>query len=80
MVDKKRQVRNDFYSKAEPDEPVFVLLARDPDFSSLVRHWIWRRRQRIARGQKPASDEQMCNEAEKIAEAGDAWLANRRRS
>jgi hypothetical protein len=29
----------DCYEKAEPDEPMFVLLARDPLAPQLVRHW-----------------------------------------
>jgi hypothetical protein len=29
----------DCYAKAEPDEPLFVLLARDPHAPELVRRW-----------------------------------------
>ncbi len=39
--------RPGFYSylgKAEPDEPVFVLLGRDRDAPALVREWAERRR------------------------------------
>lgn len=33
----------DCYENAEPDEPMFVLLARDPQAPWLVRHWAWTR-------------------------------------
>lgn len=33
----------DCYSKAAPDEPMFVLLARDPLAPDIVREWINRR-------------------------------------
>ena len=29
----------DCYEKAEPDEPMFVILARDPVAPLVVRHW-----------------------------------------
>jgi hypothetical protein len=31
----------DCYDKAEPDEPMFVLLARDPTASTFVRAWAY---------------------------------------
>ena len=34
----------DCYEKAEPDEPMFVLLARDPVAAFLVREWAELRR------------------------------------
>ena len=33
----------DCYAKAHPDEPMFVLLARDPLAPELVRQWAFRR-------------------------------------
>lgn len=39
MGTKNNPGRGDCYSKAEPDEPMFVLLARDPHAPLLVRLW-----------------------------------------
>lgn len=36
----------DCYDNAEPDEPMFVLLARDPNAAYLVREWARDRRAR----------------------------------
>jgi hypothetical protein len=38
----------DCYAKAEPDEPMFTLLARDPQFANLVRLWAALRRRNYA--------------------------------
>lgn len=39
MGTKANPGRYDCYEKAEPDEPMFVLLARDPLAPDLVRKW-----------------------------------------
>ncbi len=39
MGTKNNPDRYDAYEKAEPDEPMFVLLARDPHAPVLVRLW-----------------------------------------
>lgn len=36
----------DCYEAADPDEPMFVLLARDPDAADLVRQWALKREAR----------------------------------
>jgi len=36
---KNNPSRYDCYAKAEPDEPIFVLLARDPLAPDLIRQW-----------------------------------------
>jgi hypothetical protein len=63
----------DCYDKALPDEPVFVLLARDPSFYDLVMEWAQRRREAVTKGDKPASDMAAANEAAKCALAGREW-------
>lgn len=40
MGTKNNPGRFDCYTKADPDEPMFVLLARDPIAPILVRLWI----------------------------------------
>ncbi len=39
MGTKNKPGKFDCYDKAEPDEPVFVLLGRDPHASALVEMW-----------------------------------------
>ena len=40
MGTKKEPGKYDCYAKAELDEPLFVLLARDKTAPQVVRHWI----------------------------------------
>lgn len=63
--------RFDCYANAEPDEPMFILLARDRDAAHLVRTWAEIRR---ARG---GHNEEKLAEAEACADAMDAWRAAR---
>jgi hypothetical protein len=58
----------DCYDKAEDDEPMFVLLARDPDASFLVR--VWAARQAGRSGPDAAAK---VNEAHTCANAMDEW-------
>jgi hypothetical protein len=60
----------DCYDKAEPDEPMFVLLARDPKAPDLVRTWAYRS---DPLGAGPKFDEAMA-----CAEAMDAWRKAKR--
>ena len=63
----------DCYASALTDEPVFVLLARDPDFFRLVTKWGKRRLQDIRCGERPSTDMAMVEEAFKCAQAGERW-------
>jgi hypothetical protein len=65
----------DCYGKALPDEPVFVLLGRDPAFGVLVLDWAAKRKDLIQRGLRPQSDMVMVEEAEQCAKEGLAWRA-----
>ncbi len=56
----------DCYSAAEPDEPIFVLLARDPQAAVLVRQWADDRQKRTGVTEK-------VTEARKLAEDMDMW-------
>jgi hypothetical protein len=40
MGSKSNPSKYDCYSRAEPDEPVFVLLGRDPAASLVVKFWV----------------------------------------
>jgi hypothetical protein len=66
------------YANAEPDEPMFVLLARDETASYLVEQWAHHRSMKIDKGEKPESDRAMVREALACAKAMQAWhKANR---
>lgn len=61
-----------FY-RALDDEPIFVLLARDPCFAETIRSWETSRQALIGRGEKPQGDHPMLLEALATATAGVAW-------
>ena len=63
----------DCYGNALPDEPMFVLLARDPEFSTLVRQWANQRASDIECGERPISDMSLVMEAHKCATEGAKW-------
>ena len=52
MGSKENPGRFDCYGAAEPDEPMFILLGRDPDAPQLVRDWVIRRQARGEAGDK----------------------------
>lgn len=61
-----------FY-RALDDEPVFVLLARDPSAAEAVRWWVTLRQALIGSGEKPLEDHDTLSEALKTAAAMTAW-------
>lgn len=69
----------DCYANAEPDEPMFVLLARDASAPHLVADWADRREHEINEGRKPESDRAMVAEARQCAEAMRAWRREHRK-
>ena len=63
----------DCYENALPDEPMFILLARDPSAPDLVEDWATQRAKEIAGGRRPSSDEAMVDEAISCAAAMRHW-------
>lgn len=63
----------DCYRSAYPNEPMFILLARDVTAPNLVEDWACHREDAIRCGQKPESDRGMVNEARECAAAMRAW-------
>ena len=63
----------DCYANALPDEPLFTVLARDPQFYGLVSRWARQREQMINCGERPQSDSSMVNEAMRCAGDGAMW-------
>lgn len=67
-------------NRAEDNEPVFVLLARDASTPDLVRQWALGRMSEIQRGYKPISDMDMVTEALRFAFTMEAWRNARKPS
>lgn len=61
------------YDAALDDEPMFVLLARDPSAPALVRQWAAQRRVDIEAGTRPEADRAQVEEAEQLAERMKTW-------
>lgn len=73
MGTKLKPGRYDCYENALPDEPMFVLLARDPDFSRLVESWVKQREYAVMCGERPESDKYLLIEAQTCANNGAKW-------
>lgn len=67
MGTKNNPGKFDCYANAADDEPMFVLLARDPLAPILIRRWAMLRAQNGESGEKVA-------EALACADACEAWL------
>jgi len=65
----------DCYANALPDEPMFILLARDMDAPARVRSWAAERALSILLGEKPESDKAMVIEALECADKMQRWRA-----
>jgi hypothetical protein len=70
----------DCYRNALPDEPMFVLLARDPLAPFLVERWADQREEDILLGRRPTSDTPMVAEARQCAKQMRKWRAENRAS
>lgn len=73
MGTKQNPAKYDCYANALPDEPMFVLLARDPTAPAIVKEWAEMREQAIETGNRPRSDYTMVTEARDCALAMEAW-------
>lgn len=63
----------DCYESALPDEPMFILVGRDPDFYRLVSMWAERRMIDIKNGDRPREDVHKVTEARQCAIDGAGW-------
>jgi hypothetical protein len=61
------------HGRALPEEPIFTLLARDPQFGTLVREWAARRHAEIMCGVRPHADQAQVAAALDCATDGEAW-------
>ena len=73
MASKAQTAKYDCYHNALPDEPMFILLARDPAAPFLVEQWAEGRANAITAGERPMSDTAMVDEAMQCAADMRAW-------
>lgn len=73
MGSKNNPGKFDCYENALPDEPMFVLLGRDPNAPQLIEQWADRRWQDIQIGVRPQSDLAAVEEAQQCAHAMRDW-------
>lgn len=64
---------NGCFYRALDDEPVFVLLARDPCTPEAIRWWVTLRQALIGRGEKPLEDHETLADALRAAMAAHTW-------
>lgn len=73
MGTKNNPGKFDCYANAEPNEPMFILLGRDPHAAAAVRKWADDREEMIGAGEKPETDWPMVIEARQCAEAMELY-------
>lgn len=75
MGTKLKPGRFDCWAAALPDEPLFVLLARDIEAPRAIEHWADLRARRIKHGKASESDAIMIEEANRLAQEMRDWRA-----
>jgi hypothetical protein len=73
MGTKLQELRDGCFANAMDDEPMFVLLARDPSAPAKVRDWADQRKQEIEKGQRPRSDMLKVADARQCADDMEMW-------
>ncbi len=73
MGTKLQELRNGCFAAAMDDEPMFVLLARDPSAPKQVEQWANAREYEIVAGLRPSTDMDKVSEARACAENMRAW-------
>lgn len=67
----------DCYANAEPDEPIFILLGRDPNAPGAIRLWADARAEAVLIGAKPKTDMRIVEEARECAMQMETYRAER---
>ncbi len=80
MGTKNNPGKFDCYSNAEPNEPMFILLGRDPHAGDAVRKWADDHEAMIKSGEKPVTDLLMVDEARRCARSMDRYCLDRGRA
>jgi hypothetical protein len=77
MGTKQNPGKFDCHANALPDEPMFILLARDPSAPGLVKEWGAIRADAVYDSSRPKTDLTMVVDADDCAEAMKQWrIAN----
>jgi hypothetical protein len=63
----------DCYYNALPDEPIFILLARDTSAPNIIRVWARERMDEVLHNKRPVDDAKVYVEAMKIAGDMERW-------
>lgn len=77
MATKANPGKFDCYANAQPDEPMFVLLARDESAPILVEEWAKARLRQITSGARVPAEAEQCLEAFEVAAAMRVWKAKK---
>lgn len=75
MANKLTADEKDCYSRLEPTEEYFTLMARDPDFNLTIRTWAFNRTMQIENGNRPDTKEerQQIKDALETGRKGAQW-------
>lgn len=73
MATKNEPGAFDCYARAAPNEPMFVLLARDASAPARVRDWAHAREDEIMKGLRPSADMEQVREARQVAADMMRW-------
>lgn len=73
MGTKNNPGKFDCYANALPDEPMFILLGRDPSAPSKVRAWAEDRQTDIRLGKRPETDMSAVTDARQCADDMERW-------
>lgn len=73
MGTKLQELRDGCFQRAMDDEPMFVLLGRDPSAPELLERWAREREAEVRAGRRPAADMAQVEEARRGAERMRAW-------
>jgi hypothetical protein len=68
----------DCHAAAQPDEPIFVLLARDPAAPAAIEDWADLRAKMVRHGDRPETDWDMIGEARIVAQEMREWRRDNR--
>lgn len=75
MGTKNKPGEFDCYANALPDEPMFILLARDPMAPKLIEDWAADCMRGVMLKTRPLEDLKMVDEAQQCAKAMREWRA-----
>jgi len=61
------------FAKAKDDEPLFLLMGRDPSAPDIIEHWASVREAEVRAGRRPAGDMRQAAQARECAQQMRSW-------